>query len=218
MITVYSYDALGVYVGETIAREDPLAPGTYIMPGKTTTAPPPAVGANEAAVWNGTVWSIQTDARGTWYNIYNQAPTHIFDVGEPAPADATRIAPPPQSPYWQFNGAVWERTLDAAKGEKGDEIRADYDAAIEAPISINGHDYRLTGEFIALLEVAIEVQSGMVDVYDVEHNTFQVTQVDAQSLRDALYLGRLSEVLRRETALKAVADATDISTVDAISY
>ena len=41
VINVYQYDELGFYIGETIAEESPLQPGTFLIPAMCTTIAPP---------------------------------------------------------------------------------------------------------------------------------------------------------------------------------
>ena len=216
MITVYSYNVQGHYVGETIAREDPKNPGTYLLPARTTTDTPPATTTREIAVWDGNSWSIEVDWRGKWYDYVTQAVTEVFDVGVLAPEYTTDIPPP--HPYWQFNGSVWERTLATAQEEKIREIHDAYYLAQTGTVTFNGKEYSLRDGFMLLLLSALSSQSGMIDVYDVNHNSFQIDQNEAGHLRDAIYSAGIQMVLNRETKLKAIDDATDVASVDAITW
>ena len=218
MIQIYNYDVLNYFSGSSYARENPLQAGTYLMPARTTTDPPPVVADHQIAKWGGAAWSVDVDYRGTWYDIDTQARIDVWHAGEPQPTNTTDVVPPPGEPTWVFTGSVWERTLEVAKQEKKNEILTAYDAAIETPVVYDGHSYLTNAEFVTLLEVGIEVQAGMVDVYDITHNTYQLTEVNAKQLRDALYTTRLWLVLARESKLKAVDDASDIPTVDGISW
>jgi len=68
MITVYAYDAnTKEYLGTTPAQESPLEPGVVLMPANSTAIQPPALGEKQAAVWNGSEWSLSSDFRGTVY-------------------------------------------------------------------------------------------------------------------------------------------------------
>ncbi len=69
--TVYLYDgSTGELKGSYEAQESPLEPGKYIEPMDSTEIAPPAVLANEVAVFSSGSWSIQPDYRGQ--TIYNQ--------------------------------------------------------------------------------------------------------------------------------------------------
>ena len=218
MIQVYNYDVLNYFTGSSYAQENPVQPGTYLMPARTTVDPPPVVADHQIAKWDGAAWVLDVDYRGTWYDVDTQSRTDVWHPGEPQPANTTDVAPPAGEPTWVFTGSVWERTLEVAKEEKREEINAAYYAAINIPVVYDGHSYIATAEFVTLLETAIEVQTGMVDVYDIDHNTYQMTEINAKGLRDALYTSRIWLVLAREGHLKAVDDASDIPTVDGISW
>ena len=218
MIQVYSYDVLNYFTGSSYAQENPVNPGTYLMPARTTTDPPPVVADHQIAKWGGAGWVLDVDYRGTWYDIDTQSRTDVWHPGEPQPTNTTDVSPPAGEPTWRFTGAAWERTLEVAKEEKAVEITAAYETAINTPVLYDGHQYIATAEFVTLLETAVEVQTGMVDVYDTIHNTYQLTEVNAKGLRDALYTARILLLLVREGHLKAIDDASDIPTVDAISW
>lgn len=58
--TVYSYDAAsGVYVGESLAYESPLEPGTYLIPAHATEEAPPTVTSGQEAVFASGAWTVQ---------------------------------------------------------------------------------------------------------------------------------------------------------------
>lgn len=68
MITVYAYDtATKELLGTTQAQESPLETCVVLMPANSTKVPPPALGENQAAVWNSSGWDIVADLRGTVY-------------------------------------------------------------------------------------------------------------------------------------------------------
>lgn len=48
----------GVYVGESVADENPKRPGDYLLPAFSTTIAPPAVNSGERAHWNG-AWLVE---------------------------------------------------------------------------------------------------------------------------------------------------------------
>ena len=68
MITVYAYDSnTKELLGTTQAQESPLEKGIVLMPANSTATEPPALGENQAAVWNGSGWDVVADLRGTVY-------------------------------------------------------------------------------------------------------------------------------------------------------
>ena len=68
MITVYAYDAnTREFLGTTQAQESPLETGVVLMPANSTAIQPPALRENQAALWNGAIWDVVADLRGTVY-------------------------------------------------------------------------------------------------------------------------------------------------------
>ncbi len=49
--TVYQMDAQGIYIGEADAQEDPLEPGSYLIPGGCVELSPPTIKKGYIAVW-----------------------------------------------------------------------------------------------------------------------------------------------------------------------
>lgn len=73
--TCYIYDAItGELKAVYQAQQSPLEPGVFIEPTQSTETPPPALGANQAAVFSAGAWSIVPDFRGQLaYQIANAA-------------------------------------------------------------------------------------------------------------------------------------------------
>lgn len=58
-ITVFQFDHLGIYTGQTLADESPLEPGVYLMPARTTRmAPPEDCPGHQWPRWNGRQWQL----------------------------------------------------------------------------------------------------------------------------------------------------------------
>jgi len=56
---VYSYDKeTGIFVGTTIADEDPKRPGNYLFPAQTTSIKPPVVAEDKLAKWDNNAWVL----------------------------------------------------------------------------------------------------------------------------------------------------------------
>lgn len=56
---VYSYDKQsGIFVGTTVADEDPKRPGNYLIPAQSTLIKPPFVPEDKIAKWDNNVWVL----------------------------------------------------------------------------------------------------------------------------------------------------------------
>lgn len=83
--TVYLYDTNGIYTESYVANQSPLESGKFIEPVNSTEIEPPAISANQAAVFSNGTWYVEPDYRGqTWYNQTTGVPTEITSVGTPA--------------------------------------------------------------------------------------------------------------------------------------
>lgn len=220
MQEIYNYDIHGFYTTMSYARENPMTPGEYLYPARSTNDPPPSVGPNQIPRRHGNAWVVDVDYRGKWYDVDTQAEIAVWDAGEPQPTNTTAVPPPANEPTWVYTGTAWERTLETAKREKTAEILTAFNVAKEATYSFNGHDFSIEDLFVLLVLTGVELSdgSGMITVYDVEHNVLALTKPDAEMLVEGIYAASLSLTLNRETKLKQIADATDISTVDSISW
>ncbi|WP_233873990.1 hypothetical protein [Paraburkholderia adhaesiva] len=57
--TAWQCDAQGVFIGETIVQEDPLTPGTFLLPpGCVLHAPPAFEPVSQTAVWQEGAWAV----------------------------------------------------------------------------------------------------------------------------------------------------------------
>lgn len=77
----YSFDPeTRIYIGEVEAAKSPLETEVYLWPAFTTPTPPPALQANEAAVFIRDAWKVVPDHRGeTWYR--GETPAVIMTIG-----------------------------------------------------------------------------------------------------------------------------------------
>lgn len=91
---VYQTDAAGLFVGQIAADEDPLAPGTYLIPGGCVeTAPPDAIDGH-VRQWTGATWAQVPDHLGeTWYD--GAEAVIIDELGDPAESGLSPTAPAP---------------------------------------------------------------------------------------------------------------------------
>ena len=57
---VYQTDLNGVYVGATIADQDPLDSTNYLIPAGCVKTAPPTITDKQFAKWDGAKWSVET--------------------------------------------------------------------------------------------------------------------------------------------------------------
>lgn len=140
---VYQTDPNGIYVGATVADEDPLTPGTFLIPGGAYEDAPPALAANEAAKRVGDAWIVIPDFRGQIYWLADGSRHVVSDVGVALPEGALDQEPPPPPPTAEQLEAVaatavknmldalarsWQySSYESARTYKGDVI-AKFDA------------------------------------------------------------------------------------------
>lgn len=90
----FQTDESGYLVGEFDADESPLEPGVFLIPRGGVTIAPPAIGAEQAARWNGAAWDIVPDLRGRVYWLADHTRHEITERGIPLPAGALAADPP----------------------------------------------------------------------------------------------------------------------------
>lgn len=56
---VYQTSGDGLFVGETVATESPLEPGTFLLPGGCVEEPPPACTEAEQVRWVDGAWTVE---------------------------------------------------------------------------------------------------------------------------------------------------------------
>ena len=129
---IYNYSpSTGAYLGTSVAREDPMESGRYLIPANATATPAPALNHGETAIFDGDNWRVVPDYRGRSVcgldlDGYYTGLTELT-LGETP--DARRILADPPAPGLhraRWNGQAW---ID---GRTTDEILASYEDAIEA--------------------------------------------------------------------------------------
>ena len=127
--TVYRYNTKCIYVGETVAQEDPLNAGNFLMPENTTQIQPIAVAEGYVAVWNGNEWEAKEDHRrhldetghyvgGTPYWLpsegddWQSEPRYMTEVG-PLPEGSVTVKP--SKPQSLIDKEALEQTIAEAK-------------------------------------------------------------------------------------------------------
>lgn len=84
MLFVYSYNSpTNEYIGREIAQEDPLSPGRYLDPAKSTRIAPPVLEKNQVAVFETDKWAVYPDYRGqTKINVITKEVSVVDKIGE----------------------------------------------------------------------------------------------------------------------------------------
>jgi hypothetical protein len=96
MAIIYQYKAsTREFIHTKEARPDPRNKGEFLMPKHSTLIAPPTVAVNEAAVFDGSAWSVVIDHRGTEYWLENGEYYIIKDLGVAPPAGSLPSEPPP---------------------------------------------------------------------------------------------------------------------------
>lgn len=89
---IYNYDNDGYYINESLADEDPLTVGGYLIPGNATSEPPPPTSSHEICKFDGAGWGIVMDLRGTQYWLDDALHT-ITEIGVELPAGSALEKP-----------------------------------------------------------------------------------------------------------------------------
>lgn len=119
------------YISTTIAREDPLEPGRYLLPACATTFPPPNIGTNEVAVYDTetNTWSIEKDYRGTKYYVVDGADNPIEKIIQKIGTDI--IGKPLVPPSEDNHKPRWENGKWTNKSVYFEGIRVDEEEDID---------------------------------------------------------------------------------------
>ncbi len=90
---IYNYDNLGVYIGFSEARPDPLESGKWLIPRNAATIEPPVTVVNESAVFSEGAWSKVADFRGHPVWLKTTAEESVTDSLGEIPAEYTLLDP-----------------------------------------------------------------------------------------------------------------------------
>jgi len=117
-ITVYSFDpATGAYLGREQAWASPQEPGVYHFPANTTEVKPPAIDADQAAVWDGAKWTVVPDHRGQMaYDTTTGGSWRVETLGALPDGATTKRRPSPQHSFrdgdWRLDAGLQAAELD----------------------------------------------------------------------------------------------------------
>ncbi|MCQ6256935.1 hypothetical protein [Pseudomonas sp. Q11] len=212
---VYQTDHLGMFVGVAEARESPLEPGVFLIPGGCVETPPPETPENTVAWWNGQAWKFVDYFGGVVvYNIDTCEP-RTLEGFEPLPACFTLKKPGPNQ-VWK--DGEWVDDIDAVLAILQEQtlqaISAGCSIHIAGGFSSNalGEVYRYSSAIDDQVNLNAQVLLGIDDVYPC----YDVDQVKAFRPHTIAQLQKVSHDLVRfrqaalqhaETLRQAVAQA-----------
>ena len=105
----HSDESTGLYISSSIATENPLVPGTYLIPAGATNQEP-APGAGQVAVISGGAWTYTADLTLVTYYSTVDGSTVVNTDPLNAPADTTELVPPSFDPVTEtrtWDGSAW---------------------------------------------------------------------------------------------------------------
>lgn len=123
----YDYDPeTGEYIGAAECQENPMEPGTYLIPNHATLTVPPEAVAHTARCFRNGEWIFVTDRRGeTIYDVNDSRETATVEALGDIPAGYTLTPPPDAEKWYKFDGETWTEYVPPVT------VR-DYDNAMEA--------------------------------------------------------------------------------------
>ncbi|HOW54291.1 MAG TPA: phage tail assembly chaperone [Syntrophorhabdaceae bacterium] len=108
---IYHYDPkTKEYTGESNANPDPLEPGSFLQPPFSARLKPPAIGNNQAAIFQGGTWILVADyRRSTWWKK-DGTKYAINDLGiSPEPTDTDYDPRPSVYHVWSGTQFILDR-------------------------------------------------------------------------------------------------------------
>jgi len=117
VITIYTYNVEGFYTGSQPLSEDPLNPGTYIIPSGATSKKPPVLESFQILQFQNNDWRIVSDYRGVTAcevdddNIF--IGEYIFVLGEVPSSRIILTVVPIKNAFYKakWDGTKWVESL-----------------------------------------------------------------------------------------------------------
>lgn len=207
----YSKDT-GEYIGSSEARPDPKREGRYLIPANATTVEPPAVGANEAVVFDGSTWALVPDYRGLkyWLDDGNEG---VIDVLGIEPPEGALDAPPP-IPIEELRLNAYRRIMAGMDDELSDII-------IQYPRA-----ERLTWDRQLYEANSIKTGTGeptpLIDAMIVRNGRTKTQQADRIIARARKYMERTGDAVGRRQKyaeqIEAAYTAGDRATLESMDW
>lgn len=206
----YLFDAAGgEYQGVYEAQENPLEPGSHIAPVNSTDIAPPALSANQAAVFASGAWSIVPDHRGeTWYDQANGEPAEITALGEPAQNLASSLPAALQ--------------LAKAKDAQLAILSTAYNDACRQPVSYLSATFQADAASQDKLNSALVALNGQAPAgfywVDADNNQVAMTFAQLQGLAAAMMAQDWAAFQHLQVQKAAVRAAASVEAVQAIAW
>lgn len=210
--TIYHYHPqTGELLGAGEADASPLEPDTFIVPAHATDVEPPAVSANEAAVFTSGAWQVVADFRGKVLFDAAGNPVKIESLGD-VPANLSSAVPAPIA-------------LERARATKTAEINAACAAAIVGGFTSAAlgapHTYDSALEdqlnLIGAVSLGIDLPYRCADAAGIKafrlHTAAQLKQVAADGA-----VVKLSALEKAATLKAQVQAAADAAAVEAVAW
>jgi len=114
----------------------------YLIPAYATDIEPPAPGADEIAVFDGSAWALQADFRETAYCDQDGNETKIENIGETVPADCL-TDPAPSVYHTTHDGSAWIWDEDAHKAARLQEVEQEFLNRLDAPFPYDSKNWQV---------------------------------------------------------------------------
>ncbi|BBD08447.1 phage tail assembly chaperone [Desulfovibrio ferrophilus] len=167
---IFNYHPVtGEYLGNGIARPDPLEEGRFLIPAHATEVAPPEAGERQASVWADQAWSLMEDHRGEiYYSTVTGEPVVIEYLGD-VPKELTGIAPG-DFQIWDAEAETWADDLQALnflhasalRTERDRRVREVYDAAVMQLLRERRKAVAMAGD-VAIVDALIADWDAYVD-------------------------------------------------------
>jgi hypothetical protein len=227
--TNYSYSPInGELLGNYQASLDILATqdagfDVYLVAANSTPVVPPATGPNQAAVFDPglNTWSVSSDFRGYYWNIFTAAVTVITTLNTPQPPNTTNISPTSDGYVW--DGFMWVRGLPLARLQKTYAMRAAYQTALSGTVASGGFNWNVSrdslSQNLALYFYKDLLAVGTYDLIDATNTTRTVANaVAARAILTAIATVTKAAVLNFALKEVQIAAALTVPAVDAITW
>lgn len=208
-MNVYQTDKNGFLVGQDVADEDPMNPGSFLIPGGCVTVPPPALVANETAQLVNGAWAVVPDFRGKVYWLADGSRHEITDAGVALPSGALDAEP--------------TAPLPNVKAAKVREIETARDAACALDVTALGTQWQADDRSQKLLSSAITLASAGLPLpsvwRDSLNNDLAITSISQLlAIAGAMAVQTQAAYAKSWTLKAQVNAASDVATINAVVW
>lgn len=226
---VYQTDHLGIFTGETSADLSPVEDGVWLIPGGCVEVAPPTIGAQQAARWDGSAWTLIESYQGlTAYHKVTRQPM-LIETPDPLPKDYTLKVP---SDHQVWGKGQWVDDVPALAlirhAEQLKAVNAACEQAITGGFSCNalGESYRYDSTLIDQVNLTSQVvlcDDGHLACRDSlgvkayrEHTAEQLHQVSAAFNYHRLTCQQKTLLLKEQ--LDVAITTNDLTAIEAVNW